>query len=218
MGPFLTGFVFTFSILLILLIVLRLTIPFASRIFGTRPIPYKFVRESTDWLNFIVYRVLSHFQTPEAIAQINKTVNEKIAPAKFELLTLGNAPVIPHVSTLEVKDKDDIKILIPMTWNEGPSLNYSMMDDNFLAEVDMKLFKGTLLVSWPTNREIDLEIRFVGDVHVDFDVSITLFKSLWLPISSIPLFGPVVKGLISFFATKGSIRVKAEIQVPEELH
>ncbi|EAX94397.1 hypothetical protein TVAG_194830 [Trichomonas vaginalis G3] len=185
--------------------------------FGTRPIPYKMTKESTDWLNFIIYRVLTHFQTPESIAKINALVNDKVKPAKFELLTLGNSPVIPYVATLDVNNKDDIKILIPLTWEEGPSLNFSMLNENLTAEVDLKLFKGTLLVSWPTNQEIDLEIRFINDCKIDFDVSLILFKNTWLPLSSIPLFGPVIKGLISFFMTKGAIKVKAEIQIPDEL-
>ena len=129
MNPFCLGFVLTFTFLLLLLIILRLSLPNASKLFAPRPIPYKSVEESTEWLNFVLYRVMTHFQTEDAIMKISKKVTDKLKPHKFKLLSLGNAPTIEHVGTLQMKEPDDIRILVPVDWDGGPSFDLTIGDE-----------------------------------------------------------------------------------------
>ena len=218
MHPFFVGFLITFILLLVAFLFLRITVPYATKLFGSNPIPYKSFKESTDWLNFILYRVLTHFQTAESIQRINELVTSKIKFAKFNLLSLGRTPQIPSVSTLKMKDQNDIKILIPLSWENGPSFDISLLHNNIVFESDLVLFKGTLLVSWPPNNEINVELRFVGDIQVDFEVCVLLFNKYRFSITQLPLFGPIIKGILPFILTKRSIIIKAELSLPPNLN
>ena len=215
MHPFFVGFLISFILIFLLLLLLRTTFPYASKLFGSTPIPYKSFKESTDWLNFIVYRVLTHFQTEKSKERINEFVSRKIKIGQFRLLSLGNTPQIPYVSTLKLKDKNDIKILIPISWENGPSCDLSMINDNIIIEADLLLFKGTLLVSWPSNNEINVELRFIGETQVDFEACVLLLHKWRFSITQLPLFGPIVKGILPFILTKRSIMFKAELTIPD---
>ena len=139
MNSFVLGFSISFIILLVLLVLLRLTIPYVSKLFGNKPIPYKSTTESTEWLNFVLHRVLSHFQKDESIDLINTIVNSKVKPHYFCLYTLGSSPVVKSVLSLEMKEIEDIKIIIPIEWIDGPFVEF-VVDKN-LACVQFYLKK-----------------------------------------------------------------------------
>lgn len=214
MHPFLVGFLITFLILFAALLLLRITVPYASKLFGSIPIPYKSFKESTDWLNFILFRVMTHFQTEESRERINEIVSKNLKIAKFNIRSLGKSPEIPYVATLKVKDENDIKLLIPIVWENGPSVDVSLLDENIVFEADIDVFKGSLLISWPADKEIDIEIRFVGEAIFDFSACVLLMKKFRISISELPLIGPILKGIVPFIITKRSIRFKADIIPP----
>ena len=204
MNPFCLGFVLTFTFLLLLLIILRLSLPNASKLFAPRPIPYKSVEESTEWLNFVLYRVMTHFQTEDAIMKISKKVTDKIKPHKFKLLSLGNAPTIEHVGTLQMKEPDDIRILVPVDWDGGPSFDLTIGAGNMKirVEFDLKKFFGKVLMSWPGDSDSSLEIRFDSEFTLDFDVVVQFGHAFRIPVTQLPLLGEIVKGVASILVSR----------------
>ena len=181
---------------------MRLTVPNAHKLFGKKPNPYKSFKESTEWLNFIIYRILTHFQTDESIKKINKIVNSSVAPHHFNLLSLGNAPIVKHVLTLEMKDPDDIKILIPLEWKKGPSLDFILNKNLLRVEFDLKYFCGKMLVSWPGSNPTQLEFRLIDEFIIDFDLAIQYKNKVRFSFMKIPLIGQIVKGIIELIVTR----------------
>jgi hypothetical protein len=205
MGAFFLGFVWGFVILLVLLVFLRLTLPYSRELFGNAPIPYQSIEESTDWLNFIVYRVLTHFESEETLQRINEIVSAKLNPSQkprgmgFRLISLGNAPTIPKVSTLKMPNPDDIKILIPIDWSRGPSLDLTFGGPHVARiEVDLSKLAGRLLFSWPGGETRTLRIRFDHDFQFDLEIGLVIGKRTRFSLTRIPLLGPVLKGIIVF--------------------
>lgn len=217
MNAFLLGFLITFLILFVTIGILRTTIPYGSKLFGTNQIPYKSFEESTDWLNFILHRVLSHFKTPESIEKINESISEKIKFAKFKLNSIGNTPQIPYVSTLNLKNQLDLKLLIPIIWEGGPSIDITMMNEKIVVEADILKFKGTVLVSWPPNNKIDVELKLVGETDIDFEICIFLWKKYRFSLTKLPVFGPIIKGIVPFILTRKFISFKAEMIIPDDV-
>lgn len=202
MNPFALGFLFSFIIFFILLVLLRLTIPYVSKLFGNKPIPYKSTKESNEWLNFILYRVLSHFQTDESIDLINKIVNSKVKPHHFCLFTLGSSPIVKSVLSLEMKEVEDIKIIIPIEWIDGPFLEFVVENNLACIQFYLKKFIGQILVSWPGNSPSQMEFRFIGDLNLDFDLSIQVKNYFRFSLLEIPLLGPTIKGIIELVITR----------------
>lgn len=201
MNSFYTGFFISFIICFIVLIILRLTIPYASKLFGNQPIPYQSEVESTDWLNFILDRFISHFQSKETLDKVSNILNEKIHPMRFKLVSLGNTPVIGSVETLEMKQADDIKILIPMKWKCGPSFDLSVNGCTEIM-VDLLNFEGKALIEWLGNSESDVKVRFLENVILDFNLSVKLFNIFNFSLTRIPFLDPIIKGLISLIISK----------------
>lgn len=206
MNSFCKGFLISFLICFFILLILRLTIPYASKLFGNQPIPYQSDVESTAWLNFIIDRFIFHFQSKETLNAINNVVNEKIHPMRFQLVSFGNTPSIGNVETLEMKQADDIKILIPMHWKKGPSFD---MKVNGCTEimVDLLNFNGKVLIEWLGNSESDVRVRFIENVILDFDLSIRLFDLFEFSLTRVPLLDPIIKGLISVFISKQVVNI-----------
>ena len=202
MHIFLVGFVISFSILLILLIFLRLTIPYISKLFGKRSIPYQIYEESTDWFNFVVYRIMSHFGTEESINLINEIVNSKIYPHQFRLLSLGKPPIIQSVLTLEKKKTEDIKIIIPLEWINGPSFDFILKKKILRIEFTFTQFRGKVFVSWPENSPQNLKFRFIDDMNLDYNLSIQFKNIIRFSLLQIPLLGPIIKGLLEVIITR----------------
>ena len=208
MNPFFLGFFLSFLLLLLLLIILRLTIPYASKLFGFIPIPYKSNKESTEWLNFIIHRVLSHYQSRESIEQITKFINEKIFPNEFYLINFGNPPKICNVSTIQLPDPKEIKIFFPIEWKNGPSFNIFFPLIKSYLECDLKLFTGSIMIYWPLNNEINFEIHFYDDINFDFEFNFIFNNKIKFSFTKIPLIGPILKGFIPFFLLKYAIKFK----------
>lgn len=221
MNPFALGFVVAFAILLLILVILRLSLPNASKLFAPRPIPYKSVEESTEWLNFVLYRVMTHFQTEDAIEKISKKVTDKINPHKFKLLSLGNAPTIEHVGTLQMKEPDDIRILVPVDWQGGPSFDLTIGRGRkkIKVEFDLTKFFGKVLMSWPGDSDSSVEIRFDSEFTLDFEVVVQLGPFIRVPVTQLPLLGEIVKGIVAILASRQVIVIdlpKPQMKPAEE--
>jgi hypothetical protein len=202
---FFLGFVSGFVILLLLLVFLRLTLPYSRELFGQAPIPYHSIEESTDWLNFIVYRVLTHLESEESLQRISRIVSAKLNPSgkprgvALRLISLGNAPTIPKVSTLKMPNPDDIKILIPIEWTRGPSLDLTFGGPRGgRIEVDLSKPAGRVLFSWPGGDARTLRIRFDHDFQFDLEIALVIRSLARLSLTGIPLLGPVLKGIVVF--------------------
>lgn len=211
MNPFLLGFCISFGVLLAILLILRLTLPYAAKIFGPVSIPDKAISESTEWLNFVLYRVLTHFQSEEALAKINEIVSAKISPNNFRLLSLGNTPVISYVATLTMKEADDIRIIIPFTWKVGPSLDVFLKNEIVGIELDLNSFSGKMLLSWPGNSQNKLLLQFIEDIELEFELTLQLFTMIRISVTGIPLIGSIIKGFITMFL----LHEKFEINLPK---
>lgn len=174
-------------------------------------IPDKAISESTEWLNFVLYRVLTHFQTEEALAKINEIVSAKISPNNFRLLSLGNTPVISYVATLTMKEADDIRIIIPFIWKVGPSLDVYLKGKIMGIELDLNSFSGKMLLSWPGNSQNKLILQFIEDIELEFDLTLQLFSMIRISVTGIPLIGSIIKGFITMFL----LHEKFEIDLPK---
>jgi hypothetical protein len=196
MGPFFVAFWISFCVFLSILVLLRLTVPYALKIFAPRPIASASAKESAEWLNFILYRVLTHFQTPESIEKINQLMTAQIKPHRFRLFAMGSSPVVSHVETLVTGSADDIRILVPVAWHPGPSFDLMVGQGHRISiEVDLVRLQGRILFSWLAKSGNALEIRFDNDFLFDFEISIELWRFIKFSLTRMPLLGPILKGL-----------------------
>ena len=202
MGPFFSGFAITFVITIFLIIFLRFIISYIPKLLGSKPITYKSVKESTEWLNFLLDKINQHFQNENSIKEFNSFITSKIHPYQLRLLSLGNSPVISYVATLEMQEADDIRLLIPIDWKNGPSFDLITSSKLIKYEIDLFHFTGQVLVSWPGSSASRLEVRFVGNSCIDFDLSIQLLNFIHFSLTNIPLVGEIVKGIVASYIAK----------------
>ncbi|OHT10378.1 hypothetical protein TRFO_20437 [Tritrichomonas foetus] len=202
MDYFLYGFTISFTIVIIALLILRVIISHIPRILGSKPLTYQSVTESTEWLNFIINRVTTHYQSENSIQEINNFITAKVHPIQFHLLSIGNPPVISHVATLEMQEADDIRLLVPIEWRNGPSFDIIGYKQFLNLEIDLLNFTGEILVSWPGSSQNRLEIQFMSGSSIDFDLSIQFLNILHFSVTNIPLIGEIVKGLVACIIAK----------------
>jgi hypothetical protein len=203
MNPFVVGVLFGFLLFLTLILLLRMTVPYSSKLFAPVPIPYLSKKESTDWLNFILFRILAHFQSDAVLQEINARISSKLHPHSFRLLSLGNAPTIPSVSTLDTGRPGDVAILIPIDWKNGPSLDFRIGNPGKLTiEVDLVRIRGQVFFAWPTGTERSLQIRFDHDLILNVEIGLQIGRILQLSITQLPLLGPVLTGLVVFIVSR----------------
>lgn len=206
MELFFTSFLITFGLVLLVLFIISLIAPYFSRLFGAKSVPYKSVIESTEWLNYILSHFLMHFQSEDSITKINDLIAMKIHSNQFHVISLGKAPIIDHVATLEMQEADDIRLLIPIEWESGPSLD--IFKSKFLKiEFDLLNFSGQILASWPGNSPNLLEIKFVGDTKIDIHTAIQFLNIIRISITDIPLLGKIIKGFISLYIVKQTFHI-----------
>ena len=125
---------------------------------------------------------------------------------QIHFISLGEAPIIEYVATLEMQEADDIRLLIPIEWKKGPS--FDLNRSKFLqVELDLLNFSGHILVSWPGNSPNLLEIKFIGDTKIDIHIAIQLLGILRISITDIPLIGKIIKGFISLYIVKQTFHI-----------
>lgn len=205
MNPFLLGFVVGFLILFLILGLLRMTIPYAGTLFAPSPIPYKSVKESTEWLNFVVSRVISHFQTEKSINKINEIVNSKIKSIKFRLVSMGNSPHVQPVSTLAMNEPDDVRVLVPINWFTGPSCEVTI--GKIRVEFALTKFHGTLLMSWHGENDTSLEIRFTNDFLLNFQLTVEIAERVKFSLTNMPLIGKIIQGFAAVIISRRVIAI-----------
>ena len=76
--------------------------------------------------------------------------------------------------------------------------------DKNLASIQfyLKEFVGQILVSWPGNSPTKMEFRFIGELNLDFDLTIQIRNYFCFSLLEIPLLGPVIKGIIELIITR----------------
>lgn len=206
MELFLSSFTITFVLVLLVLFLISLIAPYFSKLFGTKSIPYRCATESTEWLNYILNHILMHFQTEDSVSKINDLIAMKTQSNQFHLISLGRAPVIEHVATLEMQEADDIRLLIPVEWKIGPSFDLNI--SKFLqVELDLLNFTSNVLASWPGNSPNLLEIKFIGDTKIEIHIAIQFLSILRISITDIPLIGKIIKGFISLYIVKQTFHI-----------
>jgi hypothetical protein len=203
MNAFLLGLIAGFLGLLVVIFVLRMTVPYSGRLFAPNPIPYRSKKESTDWLNFTIYRILTHFESERVLTELSHIISSKIHPHSFRLISLGNAPRIPSISTIDTGCPDDIRIIIPIDWNGGPSIDLAIGSRPRLrVEVDLIRIQGQLLFSWPGGIEHTLQVRLDHDFTLELEIGLQIGQMFQISITRLPLLGPVLTGIVVFVVTR----------------
>ena len=190
------------------LVVIWIIAPYISKLFAPRPLPFKSVTETTDWLNFSIERALEHIDSPETFQKISSFLTNEISPNYFKLHSIGKSPSISHISTLEMKEADDIRIAIPIQLKIGPSFDIGFKNKNVIFEVDIVKLNTELLFTWPGNSDTQVELSFVRKFDLDFYLSLKLFGFLHFSISETPIIGTLFKCAITTYIGKQVFRLK----------
>ena len=201
---FLQIIIWTSLIFVLLLILLRITLPHVAFLFYPDEIPYKSTTESTQWLNFVLTRVVSHFQSPQTLLEISHLIQEKVSflkEAQLSISTIGTSPIIKSVQTLNTKDPGDIKLLIPLTWSRGPSIDVTFSNGISIG-LDLINFNGKFLIEWPPDNYNIVYIRSVGQIKVSFDIIISFKQFIQFNLQNIPLIGAIINYLAPAFLAK----------------
>ena len=61
---------------------------------------------------------------------------------------------------------------------------------------------GNILVSWPGNSPTKMEFRFIGDLNLEFDLTIQIKNFTRISLLEIPLLGPIIKGIIELIIAR----------------
>jgi hypothetical protein len=212
MGPFGLGVLLGFVTLLLLLFFLRYVLLHLNKLFGQTRIPFVALEESTDWLNFIVSRVLTHFQRDDVIDAINRMVTSKInstAGPQFRLLTLGNPPLVPAVYTFKTDDPSDLRILVPIEWASGPG--FEIRSGAITVEGDVRTLRTRIIVLWPPATPRTLRVHFDHDIALDVGLAIRFGSVVRLSLTGIPLIGAILKAAAGFIITRHVFEVELPI-------
>lgn len=204
LAAFIIGFVLSVVLFVVILVLLRMTVPYSSELFGARLIPYDSVTDSPEWLNFILYRVLTHFDSDEVLNNISELVNTKIGRNKFELLWIGNVPVVGLIETFMTGDPDSVEVLIPIEWHDGCALNFTVAKLRTTFEIDVKHFIGKVMVSWPG--ESALHIQFQDAFDIDFEVIVRVLGRR-VSLTRAPILGAFIKGIVSLIVSRQSFKI-----------
>ena len=201
MSAFFLGVLLTVIVVLIVLIGLRLVVPDISRLFAPRPIPYEMIEESTEWLNFVLYRVMTHLQKPDSVEKIAQLLRKSI-PYQFELRSIGNAPTIGQITTVQKsleEDTNDVHIIVPIDVNGGPSIDLEL-NKYFHLEFDLFAIAGKVLIDWPDQSDA-IKIHLGAGLTMNYDLAMVC-GSYGISLSDIPLLGPIVSGCIVWFLSR----------------
>jgi hypothetical protein len=181
-GKWFVGTILLFLAFLVLLRILALLIATFRR---PPPFPTKFTRESTRWLDFILHHVIARLQNDEVREHINAS------SPQLKIRAAGAAPSIPYVGTLEMERADDVRLLIPIDWVDGPSLDL-ITPLGPVIEIDVNSVQCRVLISWPGDNPSVIEIRFDREYRIDCDVAVRFTPTLAFSLTGLPLIGRTV--------------------------
>jgi hypothetical protein len=202
MGSFETSFFWGAAITFLVLVLLWLIVPPVARLLFPASISDRAARESTEWLNFVLHRLSVHFSTASSL----KKVNDSLGP-DVRLVSLGNAPTISHVDTLEMVRCDEVRLLIPIDWRDGPSRDVSVRP-GFVIEIDIRQIVARVLVAWPG---AELRISVDSGAVIDCDIAARIGRAVRFSIGTFPLVGTVVKAIV----TAAIVRRPIIIPIPQ---
>ena len=206
--PFAKGFSAVLVGVLLLVVALWLTIGQISKILSPKPVQTcNPVCETTEWINFVICHTMQLFDNEEAAKSIAQMVTAQISPRELALKELGDPPIVHNVTTLDVKEVDDIRVLVPIEWINGPSVELKM--SRLIAlEFDLVHFYGVILLTWPGKSDRKIEVKFNERVKLDFDFAIKLFGALEVSLTKIPMFGYVVKQIVALVLSRKRIKLE----------
>ena len=164
------------------------------------------VCEPSEWINFIISHVAPHFQNKDSLRDLEKLISSKISPRSMTIHSLGNPPEISDVTTLEPNEADDIRLLIPVDWKDGPSIDVKL-SRRLGIEFDLHAFKGSILINWPGSSDRRLDIGFNKVVKFDFDLALKLFNSVKISLTEVPFMGAIVKAVVSLVLSRRQFRI-----------
>ncbi|EAY07325.1 hypothetical protein TVAG_139550 [Trichomonas vaginalis G3] len=174
------------------------------------------VTESTDWLNFSIERFMEIVDSPEGLEKLSNAISNAMAPNYFKLNSIGSNPIISHISTLKMKEADDIRIAVPITLDIGPSFDVGFNCKNLILKIDVIKLKTTLLLTWLGNSDTCIELTFVDGFDIDFYLSVKLFHFLTFTLSEIPILGAIIKALGTLFIQRQVIKINLPKPVTRE--
>ena len=164
------------------------------------------VCESSEWMNFIISRLAPHFRGQDSRTRLEKLISSAIAPRSVIIHSLGNPPEINDVTTLELREADDIRFLIPIEWRNGLSLDL-ILKRRLALEIDIHKFKGQILVNCPGNSDRKIDVRFNRLVTLDFDMSMKLFNRIKISLTETPFLGTIVKRIAALILSRRQFRI-----------
>jgi hypothetical protein len=176
-------------ILFIVLITLRILIPFFISFLHPPSFHDDSTHESTKWLDFIMQQIISRLQQQEILDDFNRSLSN------CHIRSIGSAPSIPYVGTLKMHQPDDVRLLIPIQWINGPSFDFTA-SRNLTLEVDVSQIQCRIMVSWPGDNPRVIEIRFDREFAIKCDIGIRFSGGLGFSLTQIPLIGRIGTDLI----------------------
>lgn len=203
-------------IFLLILLVLRGVIPFIAKVIPPMELTTKPVTESVDWLNFSIERAMDILDTPEGLEKVSNAVSNMIAPNHFKLHSIGQNPIISHISTLKMKEADDIRIVMPIRCDIGPSFDIGLNRKNLILRLDVIKFNTTMLLTWQGNNDTCVELSFVNNFEIDFYLSLKLFMFFSFSISEIPIIGAIIKSIVTLFLQSQIYKINLPKPLPRE--
>jgi hypothetical protein len=203
MGPgFATAAIATAAAVVLLLVVAYFLLPLVSPLLRAPAITARFTRESTEWLNFIFDQVASRMNEPAYLAHLASSLAWP-RPGSVVIRSMGNAPTVPYVATLEMAHSDDISLLVPFQWSDGPSLDWAVGGRRLALEIDVRRVAGRALLSWLGEDPHTVALRFDRGLVLDVDVAVRIGPGIAFYATALPLIGPIVVGVLVLLIERG---------------
>jgi hypothetical protein len=194
MNSFVFGFFFVFCLLIVLAIISTIYLKYYLE---PKPIPIDpeyLSEESTEWINLIFERILSHFQSQKGMDKISLLINEKIAPNVLTLHSVGESPIFNTIQVENANEFKDMKFLIPIEWQNGFSFDLKM--NKITIFIDIFKLKLNSLLTFP--EEGKFQIEFFGKNLFQFHFSIQIFNFIFC-LTQNPIFGMIIQAVFSYF-------------------
>jgi len=200
-----TTYLVTFIVFFIIIIVLRLSLPYIVQVLSPKSLKQSSYQESTEWLNFVLNQAFYIAESPQYIDKINMGLEEALSSGIIKVVSLGIAPTIKHVSTCQMQEADDVKMVFPIDIAHGPSVD--IRGSNWVIEFDLKSFSSQIHMNWPGNKDSCIELMFCDHFHLDFVLNVRLFSFLNFSITEIPVLGPTIKYFVILFLQRQKFKL-----------
>jgi hypothetical protein len=190
------GFVVSVCWCLGFLLILRVFTPFFVKLLRPPPFRGEITQESTIWLNFILQQVVGRLRHGPILTELNKS------HSTVHIHSVRSAPIIPYVATVKMQHPDDVRLLIPLRWTDGPSVDIAL-SPSWTIEIDLRRIQCRVIVTWPADNPAIVEVRFDREFALECDFAVRFTKGWGISLSGIPLIGPIATAWsVAFLAQK----------------